>query len=482
MKNLLLIKIVLTTTISTLITIATVFIFNSAVITTITGFLSALISSILVFLFLKPLEGLVKTAENFIAGQFNQRTDIRSGDELEILGNSFNTFAGKLSGHFHNLETEKDQAVTENNRLSEVLSSMIDGIIALDFNKNIIFSNKAFEEITGYTQSEIQNQNVEKFIHLFVDNEEIMSKSYCQINFSKSAKMIGKNGKESKISIMTTKTSQDSQTNVNCILIFHDLSKEEELERMKLDFVSMASHELRTPLTSIIGYLSVFASENKDKIAKEELDLVDKALISSRQLLILVQNLLSVNKIERVQMSVSVTPVDYLPIISKVIDNIKNLSAQKNIVLTLQLPTTDLPKVLTDPIKTEEVITNLIANAINYTNPGGKVDIALEVSPTEVKTSIIDTGIGIPKEAISHLFSKFFRASNSTQQASKGTGLGLYISKSIIEKLNGKIWVESEAGKGSKFSFTLPLASSSFNTTESNKFVQQEIQSGALNY
>ena len=146
-------------------------------------------------------------------------------------------------------------------------------------------------------------------------------------------------------------------------------------------------------------------------------------------------------------------------------------------------PPNNVPKILADPIRAPEVITNLVANAINYTNPGGKVDVSIQVSPTDLTTIVADSGIGVPKEAISHLFNKFFRVSNTAQQASKGTGLGLYISKSIIEKLGGKIWVESELCKGSKFSFSLPLAErKSAGSLNDNSFVGQQIQAGALNY
>ena len=145
-------------------------------------------------------------------------------------------------------------------------------------------------------------------------------------------------------------------------------------------------------------------------------------------------------------------------------------------------PHQPLPKVLADPIRLNEVVINLLSNAINYTNPGGKVEIFIKASPTEVETIISDNGVGIPQEAIPHLFNKFFRVSNELQKSNKGTGLGLYITKSIIEKLHGKIWVESQAGQGSRFSFTLPIATYSSSILDRNKFVSQAIQSGALNY
>lgn len=448
----------------------------------ILGALTVVLSSFLFWLFLKPLKDLINSTDSLGRGNFNHRIDIRSGDEFEEVGKSFNEMADKIAQVFQTTEKERDIAVAERGKFNEVLSSIIDGIIALDFNKNVAFANKTAEQLTGFTISELQGQPVDKLIHLYTDQEEIQSKTYCQENFKRPVNLIGKNGKQTKVNLMSTKANGTVQSNLSCILALHDLSREEELERMKLDFVSMASHELKTPLTSIIGYLSVFNEENKGKLPKEEMELVDRSLISAQQLLALVQNLLNVDKVERDQMSVSPEPVDYLPILSKAVDDLKNQSSQKNIVLNLNLPSQGIPKVMADPIRTSEVLTNLISNAINYTNPGGKIEVSAALSPNEVTTVVSDNGVGIPKEALSHLFSKFFRVSNSSQKMSKGTGLGLYITKSIIEKLNGKIWVESELGKGSKFYFTLPLISLSSHILDSSQFVGREIQSGALNY
>lgn len=489
MRSLLFIKIVfvisfgiLVSLLASLILAGTQASIHNLLIPVIIGILTIAVLSILISLFLKPLQDLINSTTSFSQGNFNHRIDIRSGDEFEEVGKSFNLMAEKISQIFQNLEREKDRAIAERSKLSEVLSSIVDGIIALDFNKNIILSNKSAEEITGFTQAELVGHPVDQLVHLFTDQEEILSKTYCSSSFNRIAKLVGKSGKQAKINLSTVQLNGSVQTNVSCILIMHDIAKEEELEKMRLDFVSMASHELRTPLTSIIGYLSVFIQENTGKVGKEELDLLQKSLISATQLLTLVQNLLNVNKIEREQLSVSPAPLDYLPIIIKVVEDLKAQAVQKEVILNFN-PPPQLPKVLADPIRISEVITNLIANAINYTEARGKVEVSLQISPTEVTTSISDTGIGIPKEAIPHLFNKFFRVSNQTQQASKGTGLGLYISKSIIEKLGGKIWVESEMGQGSKFSFTLPLAERrSAGIINNSSFVSQQIQVGALNY
>ncbi len=443
---------------------------------------TSILAIVAVFWILKPLGLLIKSTEIFSDGQLNYRIDLRSGDEFEDVGNSFNTMAEKLSSMIQQLENDQAVAISEKNKFDEILSSVIDGIIALDFNKNIMFLNKASEELTGFTKSEVINRPIEQVIHLFSEQEEILPRAYCQDSFNKTAKLVGKNGKQTKVNLTTTQVGATVQTNLSCILIIHDLSKKAELEQMKLDFVSMASHELKTPLTSIIGYLSVFLDENKGKVSEDNLDLLNKAFVAAKQLQSLIQNLLNVNKIEKEQLSASPEEIDYLPILTKAVEDLRSQANQKNIVLSLVPPSETLPKILADPVRISEVATNLIANAINYTNPNGKVEVSMKVSPNDLTTTVSDNGVGIPPEAIPHLFNKFYRVSNVLQQANKGTGLGLYISKSIVEKLHGKIWVESEPGKGSKFSFSLPIVTLSTGVLESNRFVSGAIQSGTLNY
>lgn len=447
----------------------------------IIGILSTGIALLFLFWSLKPLSQLIKGTQTFSDGNLNSRIDIRSGDEFERAGNAFNQMAEKLSKTIASLGNDRAIAISERDKFNEILSSVIDGIIALDFNKNVIFLNKSSEELTGYSEAEARNKPIDQLVHMFSETDEILSQTYCRETFNQTAKLIGKMGRQTKINLITTEVENTVQTNLHCILILHDLSREEELEQMKLDFVSMASHELKTPLTSIIGYLSVFLSESREKLPKENLIFLDKAFIAALQLQTLIQNLLNVNKIEKEQLSVSFEPVDFKGIISKAVDDLKPQANQKNIILTLVAPE-KIPAILADSVRLGEVATNLLANAINYTPAGGRVEMSVKISPTDVVTSVTDTGIGIPKEAIPHLFGKFFRVSNSSQQGNKGTGLGLFISKSIIEKLHGKIWVESEVGKGSRFSFSLPLPTQTAGILDRNQFTSSVIQSGSLNY
>lgn len=448
----------------------------------IIGALTSIATVLLLLWTVSPISKLIQGFETLSEGNLNHTLDIRSGDEFEDVALSFNIMITKVATLMQNIEKGQMVVSAEKNKLDLILESIIDGIIALDFSRNIILVNKAAEYLTGFSQTEMQGASIDNFIKLYNRGEEILIKNVCQPEFSQVAMLAGKNGRQTKVNVTSAAITEAVQTNLGCILIFHDISKEEELEQMKLDFVSMASHELKTPLTSIIGYLSVFINENTGKVDKEELELLEKSLVSGKQLYSMITNLLSVNKIERDRLSVIAQPLDYKMLLQKVVEDMQNQAKLKNITLTLNLPESDLPKVIADQIRISEVLDNLVANAINYTNPGGQVSLNISLSPAEVTTSITDTGIGIPKEAIPHLFSKFFRVSNTSQQARKGTGLGLYISKSIIERLNGKIWVESEFGKGTKFSFTLPVASITKTSFDLNQYDKHSIQSGNLSY
>jgi two-component system phosphate regulon sensor histidine kinase PhoR len=200
------------------------------------------------------------------------------------------------------------------------------------------------------------------------------------------------------------------------------------------------------------------------KLPREEKDFVDKAFIASSQLASLVENLLSVSRIERGAMKLQIEVADWSSIVKDSVNNFEPLAKEKKIKLTCELPK-NLPKVAVDQFRISEVLSNLIANALAYTKAGGSVVVMVETKEKELITHVKDTGQGIPESALPRLFTKFFRVSGVLEQGSKGTGLGLYISKAIVDMHKGRIWVESREGVGSTFSFAVPVAE---NTDKTN--------------
>lgn len=254
---------------------------------------------------------------------------------------------------------------------------------------------------------------------------------------------------------------QEEKETIPLLQVVPQPQADHSLDEMKSNFVSIAAHELRTPLTSIKGYLSVYMNDYKDKLDADQKDLLGHIGSATEELLALVENLLNVSRIERGAMNLSLVEVNWADLVKGVVDDFLERATQKNIQLKFVSPAPPLPPIKVDKVRIIEVISNLLSNAINYTNPGGMVQVWAEKGDNEIITHIGDNGQGIPAEAIPNLFTKFYRVTQGLTQGSTnsdGNGLGLYISKAIVDMHKGKIWVESEVGKGSRFSFSLPLS------------------------
>ena len=375
-----------------------------------------------------------------------------------------------LEKAYHELKIEKESILVERNKLAVVLSAITDAVIVLDLSRNVLLFNFAAESFTAFPAKEALGKPIGQIIRLFDGDKELTDSTYCPtkaddfegIVFNRqNLKLVGQSGTEKFVNLIVGKIKEGNRMGLGCILTLHDTTEEEQLEEMKLDFVSMAAHELRTPLTSIRGYLSVFMNDfvhkKKRKLTKEQKMFLNRINISVQQLMSLVDNLLSVSRIEKGGLNIYINPVDWFAMLKQTVNGFTDRARERKLELILIDPAQPLPQVLVDRLRISEVLDNLIANAISYTNPGGRIKVWVDVGNNEIVTHVQDTGEGIPKEGIPHLFTKFFRVSGKLEQGSKGTGLGLYISRSIVEMHHGKIWVDSELGKGSTFSFSLPI-------------------------
>ena len=443
---------------------------NAAFLTGVVLLIST-ISVILLSLFfasriISPIRYLQHGVEIIGNGNFHERLKIRTGDEIEQLAESFNKMAVKLQNAFLHISEDKNIIASERNKLSIALSSISDAVIVLDKEGRVIVFNKAAETLTGYSENEAIGALLDRLISIsegMVDLPFIVYAPPLKEGFegtvftADKVKIKGKNSHEITVTVTTAQIREGVLTNVGNIIILHDITKEAELEQMKLDFVSMAAHELRTPLTSIRGYMSVFLQEYKDSLTDEQKLFLGRIYISSHQLLALVENLLNVSKIERGIFTISKLPTDWNQVVAKTVTEYSNRASEKGIKLHYFAPQEQFPQVFVDRLRVTEVLSNLLSNSIHYTPSGGKISVWLERQGNMLVTHVQDSGKGIPKDALPRLFNKFFRVSATLESGSKGTGLGLYIAKSIVELHRGKIWVVSEEGKGSTFSFSLPI-------------------------
>lgn len=346
--------------------------------------------------------------------------------------------------------------------------NMTDPIIGLDLRLNITYINQAAEKILGLDPTLAKGQPLDQILKFQGQLGEIRLKQLVPLKapgfdgvlFSQNeVKIISLlNNKEASTNITTTQIKHGNFINLACILSFHDVTAEKQLEAMKLDFISMAAHELRTPLTSIKGYISVFIQENEKKLGEEQMMFIRRINNSAQQLSALVENLLGVSRVERGAMTITTQPINWEQTLQTAFEQFEHRAEEKRIELKYIKSKNLLPTVQADNVRINEVINNLLANACNYTEPGGKVTLWAEFKDNYITTHVQDTGRGLPKEALNHLFNKFYRVPGNIDQASRGNGLGLYISKAIIELHQGRIWADSAGlGKGSTFSFSLPV-------------------------
>jgi signal transduction histidine kinase len=233
----------------------------------------------------------------------------------------------------------------------------------------------------------------------------------------------------------------------------------EKANKMQADFTAMIAHDLRSPLMNIMGAAEVMVNGMFGSVNDEQKKWLSKILASSRGLVDLVSDFLDVSKLESGYVDVTKETVNLCEVIQKTLENHLILAQEKQISLR-NMTDSAIPSIQADPRRLDQVIGNLISNAIKFTSEGGEIEVAAaRANATEAKVWVKDTGAGIPAEEIDSLFEKYRQCSNMRNSGHKGTGLGLVICKMIVEAHGGKIWVESEVGKGSNFYFSLPLSS-----------------------
>jgi PAS domain S-box-containing protein len=412
-----------------------------------------------------PLHRLISWSGQVSGGQRTSLTLV-TNDEISDVALYANRMVASLGNLTAWLEQERDQLTTEKDKLSAVLSRVDDGVIATDAQGKIVLFNQAMEELTGWSEAEAIGRPIDQVVVLYRDSGRaypllsmLTDKDPDSPARKASLRLVNKHQANKYVNLSTAAIGQAVTTQVGRILTFHDVSQERELERMKIDFVSMAAHELRTPLTSLKGYLDILNKELSGRVSREQMLFLHRSLLGANQLTALIENLLNVSRIERGALKIDPVPISLPKVVGNVVRNLNGLAKHSHITIKVVKPKKDDRLVMADHFRIAEVITNLIANAIAYSPAGSQITVTIGLHPhQQALVTIADQGHGIPPEAQAHLFTKFYRVAGNLSQGSKGTGLGLYISKAIVDAHHGKIWVDSTVGKGSTFSFTLPLA------------------------
>jgi PAS domain S-box-containing protein len=345
-----------------------------------------------------------------------------------------------------------------------LFTSMGDGAITTDEFGRITRVNPAAQQILGYRESELVGTWFPKKIiavdvndqpvtlidrpiaRIFMTGKAISEKMYYRT----------KSGRKIPVAVNAAPILFNGRP-TGAIETFRDITLEEEVDRMKSEFISLASHQLRTPLSAIKTYTHMLQEGYMGDLNSEQKRSLETIVSASNRMNELISTLLNITRIESGTIAVTPKTIKVDAVIKEVLPELELMAKNKAIHLKL-IVKNGVTAIKTDGLIVKEVVTNLVSNAIKYTPEQGNVTITVRPRKSDLQVEITDSGWGIPTYSQDQVFSKFFRAHNIVKRETSGTGLGLYLVKGLLEALNGKIWFKSEEGVGTTFVFSLPRA------------------------
>lgn len=365
----------------------------------------------------------------------------------------------QLEKYSHSLEelvAEKTaDLIKTNSKLSGIINYCADGIIIIDEKGKIEQANPACENMVGLSEENLLKINFANITHSekrkdfreeLQKNSEIFLRDYYILNSLRDKKI------PVEISFAPIAADESEKTK-KFVGVIRNVQAQKEMERLRDDFIATLTHDLRTPLLAAIQTLKFFLDGSLGELQEKQTVLLSTMLRSNEDLLGLVNALLEVYKYEAGKSDLCRTEFLFKDLVVQCHRELEPLAKNKNIEFNLNFSADEDLTVSADRGEIRRVIANLCGNAINYTNLNGKIDIEVREQGGNVIFSVSDNGNGIPPEDIPNLFKRF--SQGTSKKRSTGTGLGLYLSRQIIEAHNGKIWLESKLGKGSEFSFLL---------------------------
>lgn len=367
-------------------------------------------------------------------------------------------------------ETIEQKRAEEELRVKDVaIDTSINAIAIANLEGNLTYVNPSFLQMWGYDdEKEVLGQTVVGFWQIREQVTEVMQALQDEGGWEGELTATKKDGTTFDVMLSASMVTEENGKPTHMMGSFIDITerkkaeeKQRELENMKSEFLSSVSHELRNPLHSARGFVKLMLEGNvpDPKTQKEFLAIVDE---ETQRLAILIDDLLDMSRLEAGQFQIQKQRLPIRDVIHEQISSFARIARDKHIEINEDMPAT-LPDIEADGNRIKQVISNLLGNAIKFSD-GGSITVKSAVRDSEVLVQVADQGIGIPEEAMPHLFERFFRAKD--KMARGGTGLGLYISKQIVEAHGGRIWAESKEGEGSTFSFTLPFDKSGGDSHE----------------
>lgn len=390
----------------------------------------------------QPILKLTHVLKRVGAGELDARLLLAKRDEVGNLIRTYNQTSEQLQQQFTDLATQKE-------RLDTILNHMADGVIIVDDNNQVRLINPAALRLLNTDKEKAENRSFAEVVrhHRLI---ELWQTALREQTEQTAAVEIGRD-----LFIQAVITPFSTQAEKSHLIILQDLTQIRRLQTMRRDFVSNISHELRTPLASIRAVVETLQDGALDdppaaqmflSRAEQEVDVMTQML----------EELLELSRIESGQVPLKLMPTAVADLLLVPLDRLKHQAERKKIELVLDLPS-GLPRVLADPTRISQVITNLVHNAIKFTQEGDTVTVDAKVQADGVLIRVKDTGSGIDQQDLPRIFERFYKSDQARTRSQGGTGLGLAIARHIVQAHGGNIWAKSKEGKGSTFFFTLPV-------------------------
>jgi two-component system, OmpR family, phosphate regulon sensor histidine kinase PhoR len=394
--------------------------------------------------FSERIEKLTAFSQRVAGGDFRPQASDGTGDALDRLSHSLNQTAARLDRTIHTLTEER-------NLSSAILGSMVEGVLVVNGAERVVFANQSFAEILGL---KVPPQPGSGLVEVVRQTELIEAARRVLAGEPRVEAEIVTGTLRQHFFAATVASVRAAETN-GAVIVLHDITDLRKLERVRRDFVANVSHEFRTPLTAIQGFAeTLLAGAMNDPQNRERF--LGIIVEHSRRLARLTEDLLMLSKMDADRLELETRRIPVGPFVESCIETSTPRAKDKDLNLLVNLAER-VPDIAGDRRRLTEVLQNLLDNAIQYTPAGGQIMVSAGPKNGEVIFTVSDTGIGIPQADQPRIFERFYRVDVARSREVGGTGLGLSIAKHLIENHGGKIWVESEVGRGSQFHFSVPI-------------------------
>ena len=399
-----------------------------------------LLSFILARTITNPVQRLTRTAQRIAAGDFSQQPQAESADEIGNLTRTFGEMAKVLENTLAEVNGER-------NKLSTLFTHMADGVVAFDKSGHILHMNPAAQQMLGMEFGQ-ELTYTQVFPNLNVEESDLgEGGQYIEIDYAANKRIL-------KILLAMFGTAEDENSGIMAVL--HDITEQKKLDSSRREFVANVSHELRTPLTNVKGYTETLLDAGDELDGETRRNFLQVIYNESDRMTHIVKDLLTLSQLDYGKMDMEMSPVPVKLIVQNIASAMLIEARGQGLTLETRLEE-PLPLILADRNRMEQVIANIVSNAIKYNRPGGLVTLCAFSREDKVVIKVQDTGIGIPQEDIPRLFERFYRVDKARSRERGGTGLGLAIAKEIVEQHQGTIGVESQLDAGSTVTITLPV-------------------------